>query len=135
MGFVQIKQPRQQQRPHIRNCRAHRMALFAVQIPKDRWIRSEVKFFHAEFVESLADFWILLTGPGDSRQIAFHVGHEYRHADAAKTFGNDSECYGLSRAGRTGNQAVAIGHLRQQRVLADSFSNAQPFSHEMHLPR
>ena len=56
-----------QQRPHIRNCRAHRMALFAVQIPKDRRIRGEVKFFQAEFVESLANFRILLTGPGDSR--------------------------------------------------------------------
>jgi hypothetical protein len=89
------------------------MPLLAVQIPKDRRIGGKVKFLQAKFIESLANFRILLTGPGHSGQIALYVCHEYRHADSAKIFGDDPECYGLSRAGGAGDQTVAISHLRQ----------------------
>src|SRR5215204_3887685 len=109
------------------------MALFAVQIPKGCRIGGELKILEFEFCESLADLGILLTGSGDTRQIALHIRHEYRDTDAAKTFRNYPECYCLSSTGCAGNQTVTITHLRQHRVLHTSFSNAQPLTHEISL--
>jgi hypothetical protein len=48
------------------------------------------------------------------REIALHVGHENRHAGVGKTFGHRLQCDRFAGARGAGDQAVAIGHLRQQ---------------------
>jgi hypothetical protein len=53
-------------------------------------------------------------------------------ADAAEGFGKDFDGDGFARTGRAGNQAVAVGHLRQQEyVLIVGFADEQ-FAVEIH---
>jgi hypothetical protein len=52
---------------------------------------------------------------GQTREIAFHVGHEHRHADRGKALGQQLQGDRLAGAGGAGDQAVAVGQRRQQR--------------------
>ena len=57
---------------------------------------------------------MLCPGLADAGEIAFDVGGEDRHADAAERLGHDLQGHGLAGTGGAGDQAVAIGEPGQQ---------------------
>ena len=67
--------------------------------------------------------WIFSLGDPGHRQagdIALHVGHEHRHAQAREPLGQHQQRNGLAGAGGAGDQAVAVAVLGEQvnRLLA-----------------
>ena len=50
-------------------------------------------------------------------QVALDVGQEHRHPDTAERFRQRLQGDRLAGAGRAGDEAVAVGHLRQQDEL------------------
>jgi len=66
----------------------------------------------------------------DARQVAFDVGHEHRDADARETLGHHLQRDRLSGAGRSGDEAVAVGERRQEAELGVSIpGNGQRVGH------
>ena len=61
---------------------------------------------------------IRAAGLGDAGEVAFHVGHEHRHADRGEALRQRLQRDGLAGAGGAGDQAVAVGERRQERELA-----------------
>ena len=90
------------------------MAPLTVKIPEDRRATGKLKILDAELIQPFADLGILRAGPGDAREIPFHIRHEHGHADTAEPLGNDPQGHGLAGAGSSGDKPVTIGHARQQ---------------------
>ncbi len=57
-------------------------------------------------------------GLSHARQVALDVGHKDRDAARAKALSDTLQGHGLTRACRTGNNTVAVGHVREQEELA-----------------
>ena len=53
-------------------------------------------------------------GLADAGQVALHVGHEHRHAEAAEVLGQRLQRDRLAGAGGAGDQPVAVGQRGQQ---------------------
>ena len=66
----------------------------------------------ADLGDALEQFVVRRPGDGQAGNVAFHVGHEDRHADAGEAFGQRHQRHRLAGAGRAGDQAVAIRVLR-----------------------
>ena len=113
LHLVEVHQPRQQQRPHLRDRGADRMALLAENIPEHG----------REFVGLILDADLFrardqeiarLAGRRDAGEIAFDVGGEHRHAGAREAFGQDLQRDGLSGAGGARDKAVPVGHPQRE---------------------
>jgi hypothetical protein len=79
---------------------------------------------------AIGNLGVFLARLADAREIAFDVGGENRHADAAEAFGHDLQCDRFARAGGAGNQAVTVGHLRQQILWLIALCNQNWFGHD-----
>ena len=75
LGFIEFENARQQQRPHFRDGGAHRMAVFAKDIPEHA---AELVglIFDADFLAPGRPAARAIAGHGDARQVALHVGGE-----------------------------------------------------------
>jgi hypothetical protein len=49
-----------------------------------------------------------------AREVALHVRHEHRHANAREVLGQGLQGHGLAGAGGPGDQPVAVGQAGQQ---------------------
>ena len=110
-----LEQPPEQQRPHLGNRRAHRMPVLAEHIPEnDRaGFAFEIGRSRAPSPRSTT-FGLFPPGLAHPGQIAFHVGHENRNAARAEIFRERLQRHGFARAGRAGDEAVAVRHFRQE---------------------
>ena len=115
LGVVEIEHAGQQQRPHFGDGGAHRMALFAEYIPERDRAAGKGKVGKPQFGDALDDLGFLRAGLADARKVALDVGHEHRHADAAEIFRHHLQRNGFAGAGGAGDEAVAVGQLRQQK--------------------
>ena len=113
LDVVQVHHAREQQRPHFRDGRAHRMALLAEQIPEH----------HREFVRLVVEAQVLgaldqrllrFADRRDAGQIALDVGGEHRNAGAREAFRQHLQRDGLAGAGRAGDEAVPIAVVKHQ---------------------
>ncbi|WDT81346.1 MAG: hypothetical protein MPW14_06265 [Candidatus Manganitrophus sp.] len=68
-------------------------------------------------------------GCAEAGQVALHVGHEHRHADPAEALRQRLQGDRLAGAGGAGDQAVAVGHLRQQGEVVFSFGDQHRLRH------
>jgi hypothetical protein len=50
----------------------------------------------------------------EAREVALGIGEEYRHADIRELLGDPLQGHRLAGAGGAGDQAMAVGELRQQ---------------------
>ena len=83
LHLVEIEQPRQQQRSHLRDGGADRMALLAEQVPEhDRELVGLV--VEAEALGARDEGLLGLARRGDAGEIALDVGGEHRNAGARK---------------------------------------------------
>ncbi len=113
LRIVQFQQTCQQQRPHLRNRRADRMALLAEQVPENdrRRLRLQVDPHAPGALEELV---VGRAGHGHARQVALDVGGEDRNAGVGKGLGHDLQSHGLAGPRRTCHQTVTIGAIEQK---------------------
>ena len=108
LGVVKVHQPRQEQRPHLRDGGADRMPLLAEQIPEDDRVGLVVDRV-ADLLGPRLDPAFGLALLGDAGEIALHVGAEDRHAGVGEALGEALQGDGLAGAGGPGDEAVAVG--------------------------
>ena len=68
LRVVQVEQTTEQQRPHFRNRRAHRMSVFAKHIPEHNRTRFAFEIGNAEFLRALDNFRIVSARLAQSRR-------------------------------------------------------------------
>jgi hypothetical protein len=117
-----------QQRPHVGDRGAHRVAGFAEHVPeRDRAGRGLER--EAEHLGALDHLGVVRAGLAQARQVALHVGQEHRHADRGERLRQRLQRDGLAGAGGAGDQAVAVGVLRQQVDVVLCLGEEQGFGH------
>lgn len=114
LHLIQVQQSRQQQRPEIGDGGANRMAFLAEDIPQHHRIALRMPVGDADFRQPLLQLFAGLASHRHAGQIAFNVSHKDRHAAGGERFSQFLQRNGFTGAGRAGDQAVAVGHLRQQ---------------------
>ena len=84
LHVVEVQQPRQQQRPHLGDGGADRMALLAEQIPEHhrKFVRLVVE---AQLLGALDERLLGLADRGDAGEVALDVGGEHRDAGARRS--------------------------------------------------
>ena len=138
LHVVEVHHARQQQRPHLRDGGAHRMALLAEHVPEHR--REFVGLIVEAEPLGAADQRLLgLADRGNARQVALDVGGKNRNAGARQAFGENLQGDGLAGAGCACDQSMTIGEgQRQQRgflALADEYRPVRvDFSHQQGPP-
>ena len=112
LGVVERQHARQQQRAHVGDGGAHRVALLAEHVPQRGRAGHAVGRGQAALGEDRGDLFGQRAGLADAGQVALDVGHEHRHADAAEVLGQRLQRDRLAGAGGAGDQAVAVGQRR-----------------------
>jgi hypothetical protein len=101
--------------------RAHRMAgrrlVVGEHVPQRRRARRRRRRLDAALLQDRRHLRIDAARLGDAGQVALDVGHEDRNALAAEVLGERLQRHRLAGAGRTGDEAVAVGHRRQKEAL------------------
>ena len=113
LRVVQVEQAGEQDGAHVGDRRAHRMTLLAGHIPECCRELGRRPVGYAEHLQPFVELRRFRADGSDAGQIALDVGHEHRHTNAGKTFGEDLQRDRLAGAGGAGNQTVAIGQRGQ----------------------
>jgi hypothetical protein len=114
LRVVELQHAGEQQRAHFRDGRAHRMALFAEQIPENGREPVERIVGEADIAGALLQEILGHAHFRDAAEVALDVGGEDRHPGARKALGQHLQCYRLARAGGAGDQPVAVGIAQRQ---------------------
>ena len=124
LGIIQAKHTAQEQRSHFLHGSTDRMSLLAIHIPKHGWECLVLEAGHAAGRQPLCQPITVLAGANHTAQIALHVAQEHRNTHVRKAFCQHLQGHSFPRARGSGNQAVTVGHLRQQ--TNRFFSRASP---------
>ena len=114
LDLVEAQHAREEERADLGGGGAHRVALLAEDVPEHDWGAVEVPGGEAELLDARVDLLVAAAGLRDAGEVALDVGGEDRHADAAERLGEHLQRHGLAGAGGAGDEAVPVGHLRQQ---------------------
>ena len=90
------------------------MPELAVQIPEHHRAALVGVALDADLLHALADLVARCAGHREARDVALHVRHEHRHAEAGEALRQHQQRDRLPRAGRARDQAVAVPVLREQ---------------------
>ena len=145
LNVVEVHQPAEQQRSHLADGGADRMALLAEQVPElDRRVVIR-PVGHADVGGALGEDRVDLrrrrAGHGKARKVALHVGDEARHARRGQSLDDTLQCDRLAGAGRARDQPVAVGplELKLLRIGAARRTSdenaARRFTSHAHSPR
>ena len=132
------EQAREQERAHLRNRGADRVAFFAVQIPEHRrivviFVRHDAQL-QGPRLKTVGVFEIVAAGHANARKVALHVGEEHRDAVGRKLLGHRLERDRFAGAGGTRNQPVAVGAAQQQRLALAAFGRTQKYIGHARVP-
>ena len=120
LRIVEAHEPRQKQRPHLADRRAHGMALPPVQVPEYRRIVGIAVIADPDLLRAGHQLVGILRGRGSRHryagQVALHIGEEYGNAARGKTLGQRLERYRLASPGSARDQAVPVGAAQVQRL-------------------
>ena len=125
LGVVQIEHAGQQQRAHVGDGCPHRVTLFTENIPDRGGACHRSRQIDSAVGQHLGHLLADVSGLADAGQVAFDIGHEYRHADRRETLGQLLQGHRLACASGTGNQPVPVGQLGQQMTLGGCVSGDQ----------
>jgi len=114
LRVVQFQHPAEQHRPHLRDRRAHRMALLAEYVPEHRRRGTVGKVGDAEGNRPLFEFRVRRARLADPREVALYVGAEHRNALGGESLGEHLQGDGLAGAGGAGDQPVPVGELEAE---------------------
>ena len=130
LRFIQVEHAAQQQRPHVGHGGTHRMALLAEHIPQRGRAGQGFGQPQAALLQDARQFFPHDACLADAGQVAFHIGHEDRHADSGKAFSQGLQRDGFAGSRGAGDQAVSVGQRRQQLALRlGIFSNKERLGH------
>ena len=115
LRVIQAEQPAEEQRPHLRNRRAHRMPVLAKDIPEND---------RAGFAFEIGDSQLLEPAPSTfglfppawliPARSPFTSAMKTGMPRALKFSASVCRRHGLARAGRAGDEAMAVRHFRQE---------------------
>ncbi len=115
LDLGQPEQAAEQGGPHFRHGHADGVALLAEDIPEAGRIGLEPEVLaEAEARDAVLHILGHDAGLAHAGQIALDIGQEHGNAHLREALGHDLHGDGLARAGGAGDEAVAVGHLRQQ---------------------
>ena len=112
--LIEPQHAAEQQRPHIAHGHADWMSLFTVHIPEHGGIRRVVERGERAGGNARGERIAVLAGADHAAQVALDIRQKHGHAHVGKALGKHLEAHRLAGAGRAGDQAVAVGHVRQQ---------------------
>ena len=108
LGVVQLQQPRQHQRPHLRHRGANRVTGLPEQIPEHHRKAAVGVIGDAKISNAFGDHFIGLAHLTDAGQVALHIGHEDGDASVGQAFRQRLQRHRLAGAGGARNQPVTI---------------------------
>ena len=114
LGFIEAQHAAQQQRAHVRDGGAHRVALLAKHIPQRGWAGQRGGQLKASVLERGGQLAFNLAALADAAEVAFDVGHEHRHANLREAFRQFLQGNGLACTCCACDQAMSIGESGQQ---------------------
>ena len=130
LRVVEVEQAREEQRPHVGNSGADGNAALTEDIPEGHGIGVGGKAFQAKLGDAFQQLFGGRASGAHAGQVAFDVRHEDRHARVGKAFGHRLQGDCLAGTGGAGDQAVAVGHLRQQGgICVFGFGKIEWFGH------
>ena len=109
LRLVQLEHAPEEERPHLRDRRAQRVALLAEDVPEHHRGRAVLEALEAQRLHAFGDLRIAAARSGHAREVSLHVGHEDRDADRAEAFRKRLQRHRLARSRRAGDEAVAVG--------------------------
>ena len=117
LNFGKLQQAAEQQRPHLGDRGADRVALGAEQVPdghrKGRICQVEPDRLGA-FHEGVVELEIAAARNAKPRKIALHICQENRNAGLGKPLCKDLQGHRLARASRARDKAVAVGIIQEK---------------------
>ena len=116
LRVVELQQPRQQQRPHLRNGGADRMALLAEHVPEHHG-NSSGWYVRPMPCARLTKASLASPACADAGEVALDVGGKHRNAGGGEAFGQHLQGDGLAGAGRAGDEAVAIAEMEVEHLV------------------
>ena len=125
LGVVELEHAGQQQRPHLGDGGADRVALRAEQVPEDHRCGGAGVVGLAEFGRALRELRVGRTCLGDAGEVALHVGAEHRHAGAAEALGQHLQGDGLAGAGGARHETVPVSHRQIKELLLLALADQQ----------
>ena len=108
LGGVEVEHAREEQRSHLGNRSADRVALAAEQVPEDGGEALEGVVGKADFFGACGEEVLGLAWLGQSCHIALDIGAEYGDPSAGEPFGKYLESNGFSRSGGARDETVAV---------------------------
>ena len=114
LGVIEFEDTRQQRRPDLGNRGAHRMPEPGVQIPEHHRVGFRLPVGDADVLQALVDLRVRAARLAQTGDVALHVSHEYRDADAREAFGHHHQADGLAGTGCSSHQPMTIAVLGQQ---------------------
>jgi hypothetical protein len=118
LHLVQAHQAGEQQRAHLADGGAHRMALLAEQVPELHRAGLIGPALIADLGGAGGKGLVRLggggAGHGEAGEVALHIGDEGRNAGARQAFDDSLEGDGLAGTGGAGDQPVPIGARQLQ---------------------
>jgi len=125
LRVVDLEHAAQEARAYLADRRADRMTGLAVQIPEHDGARFVGVALDADLGDTLLDPVVARARHRQARDVALHVGHEYRNAQTREAFRHHHQRDRLARAGGAGDQAVPISVSGEQMdgpfTLADEY--------------
>src|ERR1700751_5870615 len=106
------------------------MTLLTENVPKGDRIGEELEVGEFELLDARIELRISSAGLADAGEVAFHIGCEDRHTDAAECFRHDLELDRLAGTRRSSDQSVPVCHPGQQDQIFCTFCNDKGLSHE-----
>ena len=114
LDLGELEQAREQRGTHVGDRDAHRDALAAEHVPEAARAALVGEALEAKLLDALLHVLGVLAGRAHAGDVALDVGHEDGDARLGEALGHDLERHGLARAGRAGDEAVAVGLVEQQ---------------------
>jgi hypothetical protein len=90
------------------------MSVFTEYIPENDRRSFAFEIGKAEFFRPVHDLGIIAPRLTQTSEVAFDIGHKHRNTPCAEIFRKRLERYRFAGSGRTGDQAVTIGHFREE---------------------
>ncbi len=112
LHLVEVHQPRDQQRAHVLDGGADRVALLAEDVPEHHRIVVEGEVGHADLLDAGVDEVLRHAGLRDAGKVALDVGGKHRHAGGGKALGQHLQRHRLAGAGGAGDEAMAVAELQ-----------------------
>jgi hypothetical protein len=117
LGVVQVQEPRQQQRPHLGDGGAQRMAALAEHVPEGDRAAAVAERLQPQLRHPFGDPGVVAAGLADAGEVPLHVRQHHRHAHLAEGLRQLLQGDGLAGSRGAGDQPVPVGHARQEADL------------------